>query len=42
MATYHAIAATSQALLGLLREPAQNEFANADFLLYRPLISTHG
>ncbi len=36
MATYHAIAATSQALLGLLRDACpRTEFPTADFFLYQ-------
>ena len=37
MATYHAIAATSQAILGLLKDACpKNEFQNAGFALYHP------
>lgn len=37
MATYHAIAATSQAILGLLKDACpKDEFQNAGFALYHP------
>ena len=36
MATFHAIAATGEAILGLLRAARPADFENAQFLLYQP------
>lgn len=36
MATFHAIAATGEAILGLLKAARPSDFENAQFLLYQP------